>query len=71
MTLYYVNRQIHSNGDHEIHVSTCEHLPAERHRVYLGSFNNCHDALREAQKHYIQANGCARCSKECHSRALR
>ncbi len=67
MAMYYVNKQAQSNGDHEVHKRDCSYLPAEENRIYLGSFDNCHDAVREAKKHYTQVNGCYWCSKECHT----
>lgn len=65
MTRYYVNKNAQANGDHEVHVSTCTYLPADR--LDLGSFDSCHDAVREAKKHYSQSNGCAFCSPLCHT----
>lgn len=67
LAMYYVNKQAQSNGDHEVHKSDCSYLPSEENRLYLGSFDNCHDAVREAKKHYTQVNGCYWCSKECHT----
>ena len=37
---YYVNTQPQDNGDHEVHKSTCMHLPDVSHRRYLGNFAN-------------------------------
>jgi len=67
MTLYYVNKQVQDNGDHEVHESTCSWLPKEENRQYLGFFTNCHDAVREAKKYYGQSNGCKHCCPECHT----
>lgn len=67
MALYYVNRNAQSNGDHEVHKLDCSRLPAEENRIYLGNFNNCRDAVREARRHYTQVNGCYYCSYECHT----
>lgn len=36
---YYVNAQAQSNGDHEVHTSTCAFLPSEHNRSYLGCFD--------------------------------
>ncbi len=52
MATYYVNKQAQSNGDHEVHKSGCTHMPSEENKRYLGSFDNCHDAVREAKKYY-------------------
>jgi len=67
MTTYYVNKQAQANGDHEVHTSDCPYLPSVQNRLYLGQFSNCHEAVREAKKHYPQSNGCYYCSKECHT----
>lgn len=65
MASYYVNNQAQANGDHEVHKATCTWLPVNR--KYLGEFSSCHDAVREAKKHYRQSNGCYYCSRECHT----
>lgn len=67
MAMYYVNKQAQSNGDHEVHTTGCSYLPDEKNRLYLGLFDNCHDAVREARKHYSQVNGCYWCSRACHT----
>lgn len=67
MALYYVNKKAQANGDHEVHKSGCSFMPIEENRKYLGSFNNCFDAVREAKQFYPQSNGCYYCSKECHT----
>lgn len=67
MAKYYVNKQAQNNGDHEVHKSGCSHMPSEKNRLNLGSFNNCQDAVRVAKKSYPQSNGCYWCSNECHT----
>ena len=67
MPQYYVNKQAQSNGDHEVHKSDCSYLPNEGNRQYLGSFENCQDAVKEAKKYYSQSNGCYYCSYACHT----
>jgi len=62
---YYVNTNAQANGDHEVHVTGCTFMPTSP--KYLGEFNSCHDAVREAKKTYRQSNGCFFCSKECHT----
>jgi len=64
---YYVNQNGQPNGDHEVHVSTCAYLPAEHNRLYLGVFDSCAPAVREAKRYYPQSNGCAKCSRSCHT----
>ena len=67
MALYYVNKNAQSNGDHEVHKSDCSFMPAEENKKFLGSFDNCRDAVREAKKTYSQSNGCFYCSNACHT----
>ena len=67
MALYYVNKNAQPNGDHEVHKTGCTRMPLEQNRLYLGSFVSCHEAVREAKKHYLQSNGCYYCSIECHT----
>jgi hypothetical protein len=67
MASYYVNNNEQPNGDHEVHEARCQWLPAAENRTYLGEFTNCADAVREAQKYHRQVNGCATCSRICHT----
>lgn len=64
---YYVNKNAQSNGDHEVHTSTCSYLPAEANRRYLGDFTSCSLAVIEASKYYSQVNGCYYCANPCHT----
>ncbi len=67
MPRYYVNRNTQSNGDHEVHQTGCSWLPKPENRIFLGVFDNCKGAVREAKKYYSQVNGCYYCSNECHT----
>lgn len=67
MSKYYVNKNAQANGDHEVHVSTCDRLPLTENRLYLGEFSTCQGAVTEAKKHYAQSNGCYYCSYSCHT----
>ena len=67
MHRYCVNKRAQDNGDHEVHRDDCQYLPAPENQLWLGYFSNCHDAVKEAKKHYKQSNGCAYCSPECHT----
>ena len=58
MGIYYVNKNAQSNGDYEVHVSTCVYLLSSENLRYLGSFMNCKDAVQEAKKYYTKADGC-------------
>ncbi len=64
---YYVNKNAQLNGDHEVHVSSCTRLPEEKNRLYLGIFETCSPAVREAKKTYPQSNGCYYCCYSCHT----
>ena len=64
MHQYYVNLSPQENGDYEVHKENCVNLPSSRD--YVGYFQTCEEAIKEAQKIYPQANGCKRCSSECH-----
>ena len=64
---YYVNKNAQLNGDYEVHRDGCSYMPDVGNRIYLGLFDNCHDAVREARKHYSQVNGCYYCSSPCHT----
>ncbi|HEX6745715.1 MAG TPA: hypothetical protein VF092_00265 [Longimicrobium sp.] len=67
MAAYYVNKVAQSNGDHEVHTSTCSFLPSEQNRKFLGYFDNCWQAVAAARTHYTQVNGCYYCSNACHT----
>lgn len=67
MPQYLVNTQPQANGDHEVHESSCNYLPAPHHRKQLGFFTNCADAVREAKKTYPRSNGCYYCSRPCNT----
>jgi hypothetical protein len=67
MAAYYVNRTAQPNGDHEVHKSGCQWLPADSNRIYLGEFNSCRPAVQAAKKHYSQVNGCATCASDCYT----
>tara|TARA_R110002072_G_scaffold75624_5_gene177881 strand:- start:3952 stop:4158 length:207 start_codon:yes stop_codon:yes gene_type:complete len=67
MAFYYVNKNAQANGDHEVHKSTCSWMPNAENRLFLGNFDNCREAVKEAKKYYHQSNGCYYCSNECHT----
>ena len=67
MAYYYVNKNAQDNGDHEVHKIGCSWLPDRGNRIYLGNFDSCGDAVREARRHYSQVNGCYYCSRKCHT----
>jgi hypothetical protein len=68
MASYYVNRNAQANGDHEVHRYSCSFLPSAENRQYLGDFDSCGPAKREARRYYATADGCYYCSNACHRR---
>jgi hypothetical protein len=66
MSRYYVNKNAQSNGDHEVHKYECTRLPIEANRLYLGVYDSCAPAVKEAKKTYSTADGCYYCSSDCH-----
>lgn len=67
MKNYYVNDNVQSNGDHEVHHSTCYYLPQIVSKTYLGIFISAIDAVKKAKQYYSQSNGCAYCSPEANT----
>lgn len=68
MKKYYVNDNAQANGDHEVHTPSilCSYMPDHANRTYLGEFDTCKEAVREAKKKHDQVNGCYYCCNECH-----
>ncbi len=67
MASYYVNKNAQANGDHEVHKLGCNWMPTEPNRIYLGNFDSCGPAVRQAKTFYDQVNGCYYCSPACHT----
>jgi hypothetical protein len=69
MDAYYIDTNVQDNGDHEVHKSNCTFMPVQQHRLFLGDFNNCQDALKEAKKTFpTTADGCPYCCPDCDTR---
>lgn len=68
MAYYYVNKNAQTSGEHEVHKSGCSFIPTESNRQYLGSFDNCSDAVQEAKKYYSAVDGCYYCCSACHKK---
>jgi hypothetical protein len=64
---YYVNNNVQANGDHEVHTGYCYYFSRMTNKIFLGEFDTCQEAVREAKKYYSQVNGCIECSKPCHT----
>ena len=67
MDKYYVHKKQDDKGDHEVHKSGCPWIDIVENFIYLGSFNNCHEAVQAAKRYYSKVNGCYHCSRECHT----
>ena len=68
MKHYYVNKNPQIRGEHEVHPSDCIYLPTLENRQYLGYFNNCAEAVKEARKFYANVDGCFYCCPQCHTK---
>jgi hypothetical protein len=67
MKKYYVNQNVQSNGDHEVHTEDCRYVPSVSNRKYLGEYSSCKPAVTEAKKTYSKSNGCKTCCPDCHT----
>lgn len=67
MATYYVNDNAQSNGDHEVHVSSCVWIPFITSKTRLGDYASCGPAVAKAKTIYPRSNGCATCSLACHT----
>ena len=66
---YYVDKRELRNGDHMVHVRECADVPVPEHRLTLGEFESCGDALlRSRHSFFSQSNGCPVCCPTCHLR---
>lgn len=68
MDVYYVNKLAQATGEHEVHKDPCWYLPIPEHRLKLGLFHNCHEAVAEAKKYYTNVDGCYYCCINCHKK---
>lgn len=69
MKQYYVNKNSRYNPgfNNEVHTSTCQYLPLEINRQYLGEFANGVLAVQKAKQiGYLNADGCWLCCPEAH-----
>jgi hypothetical protein len=70
MKKYYINNTQQPSGDYEVHAEGCYWLALANNTSYLGLFYNCGDAVSAAKRLYPlrnRINGCATCSKDCHT----
>lgn len=68
MQKYLLNLNMQSNGDYEVHTSTCRYSPSQNFDD-LGYHITCSSAVQIAKtRHrYKRINGCYFCSNECHT----
>jgi len=68
---FIVNENGQSNGDHEVHVTTCtcSHMPATKNQIELGYYPSCHGAISKARKSFPswKIDGCRWCCEECNT----
>ena len=67
MKKYYVNEHKQDNGDHEVHIDTCEFYAKMKNKQYLGEYTTCVEAVAKAKKEFEKANGCCFCCNSCHT----
>lgn len=58
---FYVNKNRHENGAHEIHELNCSSIPDPMNRKYLGYFSDASEAIKEARKFYEPVKYCHTC----------
>ncbi len=65
---YYFNKNTDNRGNHEVHVESCEFMPAVLNREYIGYEDNCKNAITRATSKTGKYNfdGCYFCCKPCH-----
>ncbi len=68
MAYYVLNHNEQTNGDHEVHTTTCKNGPTSNYEN-LGSFSSCKDAVKKAKDNHPswKINGCKHCSSDCHT----
>ncbi len=69
MTMYYLNNNAQSNGDHEVHAKGCSFFPTAN-TSYIGDYSNCQQAVASAKIKFptkSRINGCYYCSRPCHT----
>lgn len=68
MTKYYVNNDQTKNPGfhHEVHTEEHAKELGIYNKTYLGYFNSCAGAVKEAKTIFSDADGCVICCSECH-----
>lgn len=70
MPYYICNKNIDDKGRHEIHTTSCNHLPLEKNRIDAGHHNDCKGAIQQMENANpggkFNFDGCAYCCPLCH-----
>ncbi len=66
MKRYVLNTLENSNGDHEVHESSCSRLPSYIYQKDLGYHFTCASAMKAAKAIHESINGCYECNRVCH-----
>jgi hypothetical protein len=68
MPEYVLNSRPQPTGEHEVHTTTCSHVPRLENRIPLGSHTDCHGAMAQARRFYTNVDGCYFCCNPCHKK---
>ncbi|MCH6234371.1 hypothetical protein [Cognataquiflexum rubidum] len=61
MKFYYLSTDPNNEGDYEIHHRECSKIPSIQKRLYLGPFNNGHEAMNLARVSHSKLVICEAC----------
>jgi hypothetical protein len=61
MNKYYLENDENTNGEHEIHMISCNYKSKIDNLIFIGLFTECKYALLEAQEIFKRVNGCSFC----------
>lgn len=71
MSIFVINKNAQTNGDHEVHNATtgCSFMPNSESQINLGAHASCHGAVAEAKNRWPghRINGCYYCCRSCHT----
>lgn len=61
--IYYMEQCTQPDGYRLVHTGLCESLVGQIRKQYLGVFDDCLTAVREARNIYPQVKGCVLCCR--------
>lgn len=68
---YYLNMNKQPSGQYELHKDGCIFLKMTNETKYIGSFQNCYQAIISARQQYpdkaYAIDGCYYCCRECNN----